>query len=486
MKLRVAVIIALLILLLSFSFQKVSANKNKEQITSIEQLNILKFIPEKNKLLFISNLDSFNIGNNNEKDKNTKNQDNFIVIKDSIFNYLGIDLGNNKIEDIYDNELIISTFENNKKLQDDILIVFKIKPEKTIDDLLNLPNKIDRVDEVISINRENKINFLNSIYRTEDNYIIVSSDKNLIKNSINSSNHFKEKKFEYEGKLSRLKNEKNILFANKFWGSIFFNKEIFTEINEDFIATTFNLKNKQLTLKSYLLNNKKNLDILTYDKLINEENNNENNSEVLIFSDLNNSDKYIKPLLNDFEQSFFEDFNHNANRNTLILNSKKDWLITFEKNTEHQFDLSTLKKLKDFNKYTLKQKENIYSLYSKDILEEKDDVIKQLTFENIYSIEAGGLQFISNYLIDSRKLETISKKFFHLKSNRDKSAFLYAKVDIKDSDSNKIEYFSNLEDLNFLIRNISKISNEESIEIISQSIPEKNPILYSEKSLKIL
>ena len=57
-----------------------------------------------------------------------------------------------------------------------------------------------------------------------------------------------------------------------------------------------------------------------------------------------------------------------------------------EKNNEDQFDLSALKKLKDFNKYTLKQNEDIYAIYSKDILEEKDDVIKQLTYENIYSI----------------------------------------------------------------------------------------------------
>jgi len=144
-----------------------------------------------------------------------------------------------------------------------------------------------------------------------------------------------------------------------------------------------------------------------------------------------------------------------------------------------------LKKLKDFNKYTLKQKENIYSIYSKNILEEKDDFIKQLSFENIYSIESGGIQIISNHLIDGKKLETISKKFFNLKNNKDKSSFLYAKVDIKDKNSNKIEYFSDLEDLNFLIRNILKISNEKSIEIISQSFPEKNPILYTETSLKI-
>ena len=485
MKLRVVAIILLLSLLLFFGFKKVSANKNKEKSTNIEQLNILKYVPENNKLLFISNLDNFNIVNNNEKDKNPTNQDKFILIKDSILDYLGIDLGNNKLKDIYNNELIISTFANNKKLKDDILIVFKIKPEKTIDDLLNLPNKIDQIGEIISINRENKINFLNYIYRTENNYIIASSDKKLIKNSIKLSNNFKEKKFQYEGEIFGLKNKKNILLTKKFGKSIFFDKEIFTNKNEDIVATTFDLKNKHLILKSYLLNDKKNIDILTYDKFINKENTNKDNTQVTIFTEIKNFKKYLKSFINNFELSFFEDFNQNTNQNILILNSKKDWLFTFEKNTENQFDLSTLKKLKDFNKYTLIKNEDIYSIYSKDILEEKNDSIKQLTFENIYSIESGGLQFISNFLIDRKKLETISKQFFNLKSYKDKSTFLYAKVDIKDENSNKIRYLPDLEDLNFLIRNILKISNEEHIEIISQSIPEKNPILYTQTSLKI-
>ncbi len=486
MKLRVVAIILLLSLLLFFGFKKVSTNKKKEQSTNIEQINILKYAPENNKLLFISNLDNFHIDNNNEKDKNSTNQDDFVLIKDTILDYLGIDLGNNKLEDIYNNEFIISFFENNRKLKDDILIIFKIKPEKTIDDLLNLPNKIDQVDEIISINRENKINFLNYIYQTEDNYIIASSDKKLIKNSINSSNNFKEKKFQYQEELFGLKNEKNILFTNQFLESIFFDKELFTKNKEDVIATTFDLKNKYLILKSYLLNNKKNIDILTYDQFINQENANEDNPEISIFSDIKNFKKYLKPLINDFELNFFEEFNQNDNQNILILNSNKDWLITFEKNNEDQFDLSSLKKLKDFNKYTLKQNEDTYSIYSKDILEEKDDVIKQVTYENIYSIESGALQIISNHLIDGKKLEKISKNFFNLKSNKDKSAVLYSKVDIKNGNSNKIEYFSNLQDLNFLIRNILKISNEESLEIISQSIPEQNPILYKETILKIL
>ena len=89
MKLRIVAIILLLSLLLFFGFKKVSANKNNQHSTNIEQLNILKYIPENNKLLFISNLDSFNI-NNNKKDKDLKSQNNFVLIKDSILNrYIG-------------------------------------------------------------------------------------------------------------------------------------------------------------------------------------------------------------------------------------------------------------------------------------------------------------------------------------------------------------------------------------------------------------
>ena len=84
MKLRIVAIILLLSLLLFFGFKKVSPNKNKGQSTNIEQLSIIKYIPENNKLLFISNLDSFNIVSNNEKDKNPTNKDNFFLIKDSI------------------------------------------------------------------------------------------------------------------------------------------------------------------------------------------------------------------------------------------------------------------------------------------------------------------------------------------------------------------------------------------------------------------
>jgi hypothetical protein len=486
MKFRVVVIIIFLSLLFFFGFNKVYANKNKEQITNIEHINILKYSPKDSKLLFISNLDSSNFIYNIENNKNSKNQDNFVLIKDSILDYLGLDLGNNKLKDIYDNELLISTFENNQKRKDDILIVFKIRPEKNLDDILHLSNQIDQSDEITKIQRENKINFLNFIYRTEDNYIIASSDKELVLNCIKNSNNFKEKKFQYQNYIFGINNSKNILFTKNFGKSIFFNNEIFSEQNQDVIATTFTLKDKQLTLKSYLLNNKKNIDIFSYKNLIDKENSNKNDSQVSIFSDLKSIGKYLKPLINDFEAMFFEELNQKIDQDVLILNTKKDWSITFERNAENQLDLNNIKKIKDFNKYSLRQNDNIYSIYSKDILEEKDNVVKKLTYENIYSVESDGLQIISNYLIEGKKLETISKKFLNLKNQKDKSSFLYSKVDIKDDNSNNIEYLSDLEDLNFLIGNLLTLSNEDYLEIIRQSIPEKNPIIYKESTYKIL
>ena len=49
MKLRVVAIILLLSLLLFFGFKKVSPNEKKKQSKNIDQLSIIKYIPENNK-----------------------------------------------------------------------------------------------------------------------------------------------------------------------------------------------------------------------------------------------------------------------------------------------------------------------------------------------------------------------------------------------------------------------------------------------------
>jgi len=44
---------------------------------------------------------------------------------------------------------------------------------------------------------------------------------------------------------------------------------------------------------------------------MNKENSNEDNPENLIFCDMKNFDKHLNPLINDFQLSFFEEFNKN-------------------------------------------------------------------------------------------------------------------------------------------------------------------------------
>ena len=188
MNIKYLTVITILFLCCIFGFEETSYSLNKVSQNDISELKILKYLPKDNKTFFISNTKSSKITNAIRTNFETTNQDELVLVKNSILAYLGVDLGTNKLEDIYNNELAITTHDNKEKEIDDILIIFKIKENKDIDDILNLPNKIDEPDKLIKIFRENKLNYLKYIYRTNDNYIITSSNKNLINDALQSIN----------------------------------------------------------------------------------------------------------------------------------------------------------------------------------------------------------------------------------------------------------------------------------------------------------
>ena len=188
MNIKVLPILTILFLCFIFGFENISYSLNKVGQDDISELKILKYLPKDNKTFFISNTKSSKITNAIRTNFETTNQDELVLVKNSILAYLGVDLGTNKLEDIYNNELAITTHDNKEKEIDDILIIFKIKENKDIDDILNLPNKIDEPDKLIKIFREKKLNYLKYIYRTNDNYIITSSNKTLISDALRSIN----------------------------------------------------------------------------------------------------------------------------------------------------------------------------------------------------------------------------------------------------------------------------------------------------------
>ena len=115
MNIKYLTVVTILSLCCIFGFEEISYSLNKVSRDDISELKILKYLPKDNKTFFISNTKSSKITKFIRKNFETKNQDELVLIKNSILAYLGIDLGTNKLEDIYNNELAITTYDNRGK-----------------------------------------------------------------------------------------------------------------------------------------------------------------------------------------------------------------------------------------------------------------------------------------------------------------------------------------------------------------------------------
>ena len=484
LNIKITLIVLLLSLCFFFGFIKIANYRKAFNNTTTEELKILQYVPENHKLLFISNAELSKIISNIKKESNEKDLYNLTIIKNSILGYLGIDPGENKLEDIYNNELAISTYTNNEDVKEDILIVFRIKQNKKLNDLLNLNNKIDQSNEIVSIYRENKLNYLKFIYKTRDNYIIASSDKNLILNSLDYHDNFKK---EYDNSVNLIENfgnKKNILLRKKSKTNFFLEDDIYQTNEEDMIATFFEYKDKNIITHSYLINNKKNINIYSYDNKTNLSKLDQKDYQLSIFSNLKSVLDYMKNL-NEYEINFLKELDKNLNQNILLLSSNQDWIILFENKNKKTLDINNLKKIKPLVSDSLAKNTNIYTIYSKNFLNEEDGSIKQVNYRDIFSVKSEKFTALSNNLNKIIDLDSVSKEFFELNNEIDERDFLYQRIYLENSKPNKSQNFYSFNDLNFLLKYIVNFKNEKSIEIKKQLFPEKTPLFYQETSLKL-
>ncbi len=472
--------------LLFFGFGKTSFSLNEVIQDDISELKILKYLPKDNKTIFISNTNISEIINNKSKKYEKKEQDTVVLVKDIILAYLGIDLGTKKLEDIYDNELTITSYENNERDIDDILIIFKIKETKDIDDILNLSNKIDEPNKLIKIFREHKLNYLKYIYRTNDNYIITSSNKNLILDALQSSSFSKETRKKYypiNKLLNDFKNEHNILINKNHKANYLLNSENYSLTKEDSLVTLFDLKDKKVILKSYLINNNKSLDIMSYKKIDNKSILDNTNYQISVYDNLLNINKYLNHIkIDNFEKAIFKELNEKLKQNILLLISDDNWVIVFDKNS---LSFEDIKLLEDYHRDILKNNNNIYTIYSKNKLKKEDNIIKQIFYKNIFSIQSDNLTFISNSLINNSDIDLISKEFLNSKSNSNAKYFLNKKINLKSPYSIQAENIFYLENINSFFKNVINISIIEFQAKIKKSIPETTTNYFTETNLKI-
>ncbi len=486
MKIKYLTVITILSLCCIFGFEGISYSLNNLSQDDISELKILKYLPKDYQTFFISNTKSSKITNYIRKNFETKNQDELDLIKNSILAYLGIDLGTNKLEDIYNNELAITTYDNNQKDIDDFLIIFKIKEKKDIDDILNLDNKIDKPDKLITIFRENKLNYLKYIYRTNDNYIITSSNKTLILEALKSINIDKNiggKYISLKEVLNNFKNENNILLTKNLKTNELLNNENYVQTKKDYLVTLFDFKDKKIILKSYLANNIKSLDIMSYEKIDKDKILDAKNYQISIFNDLTNSYQYLEHIkINSFEKAIINELNEKLKNNLLLLISNNNWVIIFDKNS---LSIENIKLLKDFNKNNLKNNNNIFTLYSKNILKKEEDIVKEFNYKKIFSVQSDNLTFISNSLINDKDINLISKKFINSKGNSYANYFLNKEINLKNLYFIQPKNISYLKNFKYFFENVINLSIIEFKAIIKQSIPEKTPIYYAETNLKV-
>ncbi len=486
MNIRVLPIVTTLFLCFIFGFQNVSYGLNKVSQDDISELKILNYLPKDNKTFFISNAKSSKIKNDIRKNFETKDQDKLVLIKNSVLAFLGIDLGTNKLEDIYNNELTITTYDNKEKDIDDILIIFKIKEKKDIDDILNLTNKIDEPDKLIKIFRKNKLNYLKYIYRTNDNYIITSSNKKLILDALQSSNIDKNVEKQYiffKEILNNFKNEHNIFLTNNFKTNEILNNANYHLLKEDYLVTIFNFKDKDIILKSYLFNNNKSSDLKSYKDIDKENILDKEKYQISVYNSLSDSNKYLDHYeINSFEKDILKELSEKLKQNTLFLMNDSNWFIISDKNF---FPVENIKLLEDFNKNSIENNNNIYTIYSKDILEKNENIIKQSNYKKIFLIQSETLNLISNSLVNEEDIDLISKEFFYLEGDKNAKYFLNKRINLKNPYSIPTKNMSYLKNINYFFKNVIDLSIIEFQAIIKQSIPKTTPIYYAKTNLKL-
>jgi len=483
MNIKYLTVITILFLCCIFGFEETSYSLNKRNQNDISELKILKYLPKDNKKFFISNTKSSKITNAIRTNFETTNQDELVLVKNSILAYLGLDLGTYKLEDIYNNELVITTHDNKEKDIDDVLIIFKIKENKDIDDILNLPNKIDEPDKLIKIFRENKLNYLKYIYRTNDNYIITSSNKTLILDALKSIN-IEKKYISFKEVLNNFKNEHNIFLTNNFKTNELLNAKNYSLRKEDYLLTLFDFKDKEIILKSYLVNNNKISDIILYKNMDTVNMLDKKNYQLSIYNNLLDSNNYLDNIeINSFEKAIIKELNNKLKSNILFLSSDNNWLVIYDKN---YLPIENIKLLEDFNKNSLENNNNnIYTIYSKDELIKEENIIKQSNYKKIFLVETDNLNFISNTLVNEADIDLISNEFFSLRGDSHAKYFLNKKLNLRNPYSFQTKNFSYLENINYFFKNIINLSIIEFKAIIKQSIPETAPFYYAETNFKI-
>jgi len=450
--------------------------KNNTDITS---MNILNYIPSNYNLTILSNSTNNNIKNYFNNNISEKKRNELNIIKNSIISYLGFNF-KEKIDNIYDNEFAL-TFFGDELNKIDILLIFKLKENKDINNIINMGEELNKSDQIIELKRPGKLNYISHIFRTNDNYIIASSNKKLIDSSL-QSNHSKNI-------LSRklIPNDINLKEVKLLSISKYINPK--NNLNSQTptinkLITIINSEDNKIKLRSFSSNFHE-----INSKILN--NQIDNVKDIIFTNKYSNYRENINFLYEEINQKeLLEDISQELNEKLLFITNNNNWVLCFKNKFPYKISIDQFNSLEKYKKEDLYIKNVNYSIYKNDRLKIKDNNVIYEKENPIFSIKDEENTFISNNfeaLLNISENTALLDQYF--KNNNEIESYKYILNDIFFIKSiNKeqlLENYKPLKNLQYLFNN--ELFTLEDINIkISNIIPERDENVYLESNLKIL
>ena len=472
----ILIILTFLFVILLLNIFNKRIEKNNSDITNMQ---ILNYVPSNYDLTILSNSTNNNINRYLNKNISEKKRDEINVIKNSIISYLGFNL-QEKIDNIYDNEFAL-TFFVDKTNKIDILLIFKLKENKDINNIINIGEELNKSDQIIELKRPGKLNYISHIFRTKDNYIIASSKKKLIDSSLQSNNS--------KDILSRnlIPNNVNLndiklLSISKYINPKNNSNSQTQTINK--LITIVNSEDKKIKIRSFSANtNEINTKIL---------NNQIDNVKDIIFTNKYSTHwQNINFLYNEINQKdFIESISQELNEQLLFITNNNDWVLCFKNKIPYKILIDQFDSLSKYKREDLNIENIHYSIYTNDSLKIKDNNVIYEKGNPIFSLKDEENTYISNNFDDLLNIaEKTSLADQYLQTNNEIESYKYIINDtyfIKNINKKQlIKYYKSLKNLQYFI-NTELFTFEDTYINIKQTIPDLVEKVYLESTIKIL
>ena len=472
----ILIILTFLFVILLLNIFNKRIEKNNSDITNMQ---ILNYVPSNYDLTILSNSTNNNINRYLNKNISEKKRDEINVIKNSIISYLGFNL-QEKIDNIYDNEFAL-TFFVDKTNKIDILLIFKLKENKDINNIINIDEELNKSDQIIELKRPGKLNYISHIFRTKDNYIIASSKKKLIDSSLQSNNS--------KDILSRnlIPNNVNLndiklLSISKYINPKNNSNSQTQTINK--LITIVNSEDKKIKIRSFSANtNEINTKIL---------NNQIDNVKDIIFTNKYSTHwQNINFLYNEINQKdFIESISQELNEQLLFITNNNDWVLCFKNKIPYKILIDQFESLSKYKREDLNIENIHYSIYTNDSLKIKDNNVIYEKGNPIFSLKDEENTYISNNFDDLLNIaEKTSLADQYLQTNNEIESYKYIINDtyfIKNINKKQlIKYYKSLKNLQYFI-NTELFTFEDTYINIKQTIPDLVEKVYLESTIKIL